>query len=195
MLICVCGLHAAASAAPCRPPGLTRGTQRGQRGINIPACTAWNASVHSITLQLEMRQRGRAQLPLTAPGLSAVPTHVLPHTQGGSSLLASQFYSQTGGWTQAATNKQSQAKMTGELGAGYQKMFSWTFPQSCFDAIPETCLSQAHLHFLILAHWLWDMRLTCFLAFSSLACAFICCTSSESAFLLLMKRSWFPMHS
>lgn len=37
--------------------------------------------------------------------------------------------------------------------------------------------------------------LTCFLAFSSLACAFICWTSRESAFRLLMNRSWFPMHS
>lgn len=36
---------------------------------------------------------------------------------------------------------------------------------------------------------------TCFLAFSSLAWAFICCTSKESAFLLRIKRSWFPMHS
>lgn len=37
--------------------------------------------------------------------------------------------------------------------------------------------------------------LTFLRAFSSLAWAFICCTSMESTFLLLMKRSWLPMHS
>lgn len=35
--------------------------------------------------------------------------------------------------------------------------------------------------------------LTCRLIFSSLAAAFICCTSMESGFLLLLKRSWLPM--
>lgn len=36
---------------------------------------------------------------------------------------------------------------------------------------------------------------TFFLAFSSLACAFICWISMESTFLLLINKSWFPMHS
>lgn len=36
---------------------------------------------------------------------------------------------------------------------------------------------------------------TFFLAFSSLACAFICWISMESTFLLLINRSWFPMHN
>lgn len=36
---------------------------------------------------------------------------------------------------------------------------------------------------------------TRFLALSSRAWAFICCTSRESTLLLRMNRSWFPMHS
>lgn len=39
------------------------------------------------------------------------------------------------------------------------------------------------------------LSLTFFRAFSSLAWAFICCTSMESTFLLRMKRSWLPMHN
>lgn len=36
---------------------------------------------------------------------------------------------------------------------------------------------------------------TCFLARSSRACVFICCTSSESNRRRRTNRSWFPMHS
>lgn len=40
-----------------------------------------------------------------------------------------------------------------------------------------------------------ERALTFFRAFSSLAWAFICCTSMESTFRLLMNRSWLPMHN
>lgn len=40
---------------------------------------------------------------------------------------------------------------------------------------------------------LWYLSI-CFWCFSSLAWAFICCTSMVSGFLLLMYSSWFPMH-
>lgn len=38
-------------------------------------------------------------------------------------------------------------------------------------------------------------QVTCFLARSSRACVFICCTSSESNRRRRTNRSWFPMHS
>ena len=42
---------------------------------------------------------------------------------------------------------------------------------------------------------LFPPPLTIFLAFSSLAWAFICCTSIVSSLLRRMYRSWFPIHN
>lgn len=47
----------------------------------------------------------------------------------------------------------------------------------------------------ILLFLCFSITSTCFLALSSLAWAFICCTSSESTRRRRINRSWFPMHS
>lgn len=164
-----------------------------------------------------MKSHRRAQLPLTAPApaTSSHPNTLrLPGTTGGRAGCAATSGTarfalpcrppssapEHGGRTPAATDLQSQGENDGQ---GESKLLTRAvgldLPSKLLrvlDAILETVPPHVHLHFRVwLPAWLHETSLTCFLAFSSLACAFICWTSKESAFLLLMKRSWFPIHS
>lgn len=53
-------------------------------------------------------------------------------------------------------------------------------------------MNSVHLHPFFCSPLLYN---TCFLALSSLAWAFICCTSRESTRRRRINKSWFPMHS